>query len=610
MRLIFCLLLLFTVSYSGQLKSQTVNSPDGAIRIDFSLTEQSKRNYPEGTPMYAVSYKGEPFLLPSRLGLDLLGTAEMKSFLKIENVLRSEKRGAWRPLYGERSEYPDNYNEMTVVLKETLSPHRQFKIVFRAYNEGIAFRYEIPAQKGLEKVVVSRELTEFVFPQYTSVWQSYGHEGKYFKVYVNEIQPNCELPLTCVTEKGTFGAIFEAGNSHYPRAYVKSLQSRGTSLGISLRGEAKGSEGMTTAWRAITLAEKPGGLIEQNYLILNLNDSCRLADTSWIKPGTVMREIGLNTEASFKLIDFCARKGIDNILYDGLWYGPDKDIKSYPGTPKPGLDLQAAIRYAKEKGIGVFLYLDKIAVERYADEVFPLYEKWGVKGIKPGFVSTGNQEWQEWIEATVKKAAEYHLMVNIHDAYRPTGFSRTYPNLVTQEGIHGNEQQPNADHDAMLPFTRFTIGAGDYTPGYLRVGLQSTWAHRLALPVLFYSPAQFLFWRERPEAGHDRPELKYWEHIPTVWDDTKAIDGAIGEYIIMARRSGAMWYVGGITNTNARSVVLNCSFLTPGKQYKATIYTDDVLSDDKVTIETKSVSCKDKLTFNLKSSGGFALKIE
>lgn len=163
MRLIFCLLLLFTVSYSGQLKSQTVNSPDGAIRIDFSLTEQSKRNYPEGTPMYAVSYKGEPFLLPSRLGLDLLGTAEMKSFLKIENVLRSEKRGAWRPLYGERSEYPDNYNEMTVVLKETLSPHRQFKIVFRAYNEGIAFRYEIPAQKGLEKVVVSRELTEFVF---------------------------------------------------------------------------------------------------------------------------------------------------------------------------------------------------------------------------------------------------------------------------------------------------------------------------------------------------------------------------------------------------------------------------------------------------------------
>lgn len=181
---------------------------------------------------------------------------------------------------------------------------------------------------------------------------------------------------------------------------------------------------------------------------------------------------------------------------------------------------------------------------------------------------------------------------------------------MTQEGIHGNEQQPNADHDAMLPFTRFTIGAGDYTPGYLRVGLQSTWAHRLALPVLFYSPAQFLFWRERPEAGHDRPELKYWEHIPTVWDDTKVIDGAIGEYIIMARRSGAMWYVGGITNTNARSVVLNCSFLTPGKQYKATIYTDDVLSDDKVTIETKSVSCKDKLTFNLKSSGGFALKIE
>lgn len=609
MKLIY-LLFVIAVTYSWRLMSQTVNSPDGDIRIEFSLVGQSRHNYPEGTPMYAVSYKGKPFLLSSRLGFDVLGTAGIKSFLKVSDVLRTERRSTWKPVYGERGEYPDNYNEMSVVLEETLFPHRKLKIIFRAYNEGIAFRYEIPAQKGFEKVVINRELTEFVFPQYTSVWQSYGHEGKYSKVYVNEIQPNCELPLTCMTANGVYGAIFEAGNSNYPRAYVQSPNRRGTTLGISIRGEAKSANGITTAWRAITLAEKPGGLIENNYLVLNLNDPCQLTDTSWIKPGTVMREIDLNTEASFKLIDFCARKGIDYILYDGLWYGPDKDIKSYPGTPKSGLDLPAAIRYAKEKGIGVFLYLDKIAVERYADELFPLYEKWGVKGIKPGFVSTGNQEWQEWIEGMVKKAAKHHLMVNIHDAYRPTGFSRTYPNLITQEGIHGNEQQPNADHDAMLPFTRFTIGAGDYTPGYLRAGLQSTWAHRLALPILFYSPAQFLFWRERPEARHDRLELKLWENIPTVWDDTKVIDGSVGEYAVIARRSGTTWYVGGITNANARTLVLDCSFLKSGKQYKATIYTDDTLSEDKVDIETRKVSGKDKLTFNLKNSGGFALRIE
>lgn len=609
MRLIY-LLFVIAITQSGQLMSQVLQSPDGNIQIEFSLAEQSRDSYLEGTPMYVVSYKGNPFLLPSRLGFDVLGTAEIKSLLKVTDVLRTERRTSWKPIYGERSEYPDNYNGMTVVLEETLFPHRELRIAFRAYNEGIAFRYEIPIQKGFEKIVINKELTEFVFPQYTSVWQSYGHEGKYSKVYVNEIQPNCELPLTCMTENGVYGAIFEAGNSHYPRAYVQSLNRRSTTLGISIRGEAKSMNSITTAWRAITLADNPGGLIEKNYLVLNLNDSCQLADASWVTPGTVMREIDLNTEASFKLIDFCARKGINNILYDGLWYGPDKDTKSYPGTPKPGLDLFAAIKYAKEKGIGVFLYLDKIAVERYADELFPLYEKWGVKGIKPGFVSVGNQENQEWIEDMVKKAAKYHLMVNIHDAYRPTGFSRTYPNLITQEGIHGNEQQPNADHDAMLPFTRFTIGAGDYTPGYLRTGLQSTWTHRLALPIIFYSPAQFLFWRERPEARHDRPELNFWKYIPTVWDDTKVVDGAIGEYIMIARRSGSSWYVAGITNANTRSLVLDCSFLKNGQQYKATIYTDNVLSEDKVDIETRKVSSKDKLTFNMKSSGGFALKIE
>lgn len=161
-----------------------------------------------------------------------------------------------------------------------------------------------------------------------------------------------------------------------------------------------------------------------------------------------------------------------------------------------------------------------------------------------------------------------------------------------------------------MPFTRFSIGAGDYTPGYLNAGLQGTWTYRLALPILYNSPAQFLFWRERPKARHDRPELKLWEHIPTVWDDTKVIDSAIGEYIMIARRSGSTWYVGGITNANASTLVLDCSFLKSGRHYKATIYTDNIQSSDKVDIENRKVTSRDKLTFNLKESGGFALKIE
>ena len=221
----------------------------------------------------------------------------------------------------------------------------------------------------------------------------------------------------------------------------------------------------------------------------------------------------------------------------------------------------------------------------------------------------GNQEWQEWIESIVAKAAKYNLLVDIHDAYRPNGFSRTYPNLLTQEGIHGNEQVPNADHNTMLPFTRFTIGAGDYTPGYTRKDLQTTFAHRLALPVIYYSPAQFLFWNEKLTDEHKRPELDFWKNIPTVWQDTKFLLGEIGEYAVVARRSGTTWYVGGITNTNARCLQLDCSFLSSDKKYIATIYTDDVEVPGKIKITTRKITLKTKLSFMLQRSGGFSLKI-
>ena len=414
----------------------------------------------------------------------------------------------------------------------------------------------------------------------------------------------------------------EAGNSHYPRAYVEAPYRRENTLRISLRGEAKSVNGITTAWRAITLSSTPGGLIEQNYLLLNLNEPCRIADTSWIKPGTAMRETTISTPEAYKMIDFCSRKGIDYMIFDWGWYGVANSHKSDPsivnvthpstGAPlpgHPGLDLPAVVEYGKEKGVGIFLYVNRQGLERYADKIFPLYQKWGIKGIKPGFVSVGNQEWQEWMEMIVKKAAGYNLLVDIHDAYRPTGLSRTYPNLLTQEGIHGNEQNPNADHDVMLPFTRFTIGAGDYTPGYCRDDLQSTWAHRLALPIVYYSPAQFLFWREKLSECHERPELELWENIPTVWDDTKVLSGEIGEYIIVARRSGKDWYVGGITNTTSRQVELDFSFLQSGRKYKAVFYTDDTKSDDKVTITETRVSFRDKHPLWLKASGGFSMKI-
>lgn len=602
--------------------AQELKSPDGRVAVKFSLRTEdpaTKVKYPGESPFYEVFYDGKVFLQPSHMGFSIAGAAEIKHYFKIDKCSCRENRNVWKPVYGEQETYPDNYNEMRITLKETIYPERTLDIVFRAFNEGVAFRYELPAQKGLENVVVTSENTEFSFPKFASVWESHGHEGKYYKLYPFEIQPGCELPLTCLTKSGIYGAIMEASCFHYPRAYVEAPYKDANVLRIQLRGEAKGRDGLTSCWRVITLSDKPGDLMLHNYLMYNLSRECALEDTDWIKPGTAMRETTISTPESYRMIDFCESMGIDYMIFDWGWYGRADSQVSDPrrvqvsdpitglGKPgHPGLDLPAIIEYGKRHGVGIFLYVNWEACERYADEFLPLYEKWGVKGIKPGFVHVGNQEWQEWTEEFVAKAAKYHLMVDIHDAYRPDGLSRTYPNLVTQEGIHGTEQEPNADHSCMLPYTRFTSGPGDFTPGFGRKALQTTFAHRLALAVIYYSPAQFLFWNEKITEEHSRPELEFWKDLPTTWDRTEFLSGDIGESAVVARRKGDTWYVGGITNTNARTIGVDFGFLGEGR-YTATIYTDNV--DGSVAINRKTVNSATHLDFDLLPSGGFDIKI-
>ena len=545
----------------------TVNSPDEKVKIEFALGgfPDFESRFINDAPYYRVFFQDKPVILPSRLGFGVVGAPTFNNYFEVIDTKTNEQRGSWKPVYGERDEYPDNYNELTVSLQEYIPPKRTIKIVFRAYNEGIAFRYEIPKQEGIPSISITNEMTEFAFAPNTTVWEEHGHEGVYTETLASEIEPDCELPLTVHTENGIYGAIAEAENSHYPRAYVQALRDRKgekfNTLQIQLRGEAKGQGDYSTAWRFITLSDRPGGLLEQNYLILNLNKPNQIKDTSWIKPGTAMRDNTLTTINSEKLIDYAEKMGIDYVIFDWGWYGAAFDDRSDPskvnvtnpsnGRPIPGhtgLDLPEVIKYGKEHGVGIWLYVNRQGLERYMDKIFPIYESWGIKGIKPGFVNVGNQEWQKWIETMVKKAAEHHLLVDIHDAYRPTGFSRTYPNLLTQEGIRGNEHLPTATHDATLPFTRFTIGAGDYTPGYCRPDLKSRWAHKLAMGVIVYSPAQFLFWNEKLDPCHERLELEFWKDIPTTWDDTKVLKGEIGKYAVIARKSGTSWYIGGITN--------------------------------------------------------------
>ena len=383
-----------------------------------------------------------------------------------------------------------------------------------------------------------------------------------------------------------------------------------------------------TPWRVILVAEKPGDLLENNDLILNLNSPCAIENTSWIKPGKVMREMTLSTEGAKQLVDFAVDHNLQYIHFDAGWYGYEYTVESDATTvtvdprrnPKGDLDLREAIEYANSKGIGVFLYVNQRALTGQLDTLLPLFKSWGVSGIKFGFVHVGSHRWTTWLHEAVKKCAKYELMVDIHDEYRPTGFSRTYPNLMTQEGIKGNEEMPDATHNTVLPFTRFIAGAADYTFcyyyrkefGHENRHIQNTAAHQLALPVIYYSPLQWMYWYDTPKDYHGEPELEFWDVIPTTWDDTKVIHGEIGKYISVARRKNDEWFIGSITNTESRNIRLPLDFLDKSKKYEAHIYSDDptVKTRTKVAIKRVEVDSSDILNLKLAPSGGCALWIK
>jgi alpha-glucosidase len=260
----------------------------------------------------------------------------------------------------------------------------------------------------------------------------------------------------------------------------------------------------------------------------------------------------------------------------------------------------------------VWLYVDRRQVSSQRDVLFPLYEKWGVKGVKIGFIDVGTQENIAWINETVRKAAEHHLMLDIHDQYRPTGYTRSYPNLLTVEGVRGNEHFPTAEHDATLPFTRYLGGSADYTVCYFDKRLLNTHAHQLAMMVLSYSPVQSVFWYDKPSFYNGEPEIKWFEQTPTVWDETHVPLGEIGKYAVEARRSGQNWYVGAVADSKGATLQLPMSFLSAGKRYDATIYTDDpsVNTTTHIAIGHRIVTSKDVLDLVMISRGGEAICLE
>lgn len=361
------------------------------------------------------------------------------------------------------------------------------------------------------------------------------------------------------------------------------------------------------------MADRAGDILEHNDLVLNFNPPCELENTSYIKPGTMLRDVTLTTESALAAVDFCAEHRIPYVLFCWKWYMP---VTSHDGDalrPVDKLDLPRAIAYAKEKGIGVWLYVNQHALMKpNIDEVLRTYKSWGVVGIKPGFVEYCTHRWAVWLHDLVRLAAKHELMVNIHDEFRPSGFSRTYPNLVTQEGIRGNEEFPDATHNTVLPFTRMVNGAGDYTICYFDKRLKNTHAHQLALSLIMYSPVESIFWYDTPSRVEDVPELEWFEQLQTTFNDSRVLSGRPGEHITMARRKGDGWWAATITNNNASQQSLDLSFLQPGKTYVANIYTDggeEVKTSTHVRCSRFLVTSSQVMTFRLQARGGAAVRL-
>ncbi len=590
-----------------------ITSPDGKVAVEFRLQGN-------GTPAYTISFNDKPVVLESGLGFEPAFT----NGFKLIAASTDEHAGQWTNWFGERRIVPDNYRELNLDLKQESGP--VMRITFRAYNEGAALRYSFPDPQT-QTITFSGERTEFRFPDNTHGYEAHGTEGEYRRVKTGEIQPFCERPLTLEYAAGMFASLAEAANVAYPRMLLSPLRGVPGALVSALGGRTSNTArqdqrhdptvtltaGAATPWRMFVLGERAGDLLERNHLMLNLNPPGALTDTSWLKPGKVMRDTTLTTTNSKAIIDFAATAGLQYVHLDARWYGSEEVATGDATTARaPNLDIQEIVRYGRDHGVRLLVYVDRRQAEKQRDVLFPLYEKWGIAGVKLGFVNVGPQAETAWISETIQKAAQHHLMVNIHDGYRSTGLSRTWPNLMTVEGIRGNEHMPTAEHNCTLPFTRYVAGIGDYTVCYYTDRIKTTHAHQLAMAVVSFSPLQWIFWYDKPSNYHGEPEVEFFRHVPTVWDDTKVIHGEIGKFAAIARRSGNDWFVGTINNSETRTLKLPLDFLDRGEKYTAHLYSDDdsVATRTKVGIETRVVDWQTTLDVPLKSAGGQAVWIE
>ncbi|MBD3266614.1 alpha-glucosidase, partial [bacterium] len=572
----FFVLILF-ILFAFHAYAATVQSPDGTIKAGFTIDEEKEHRL-----FFRVEYKNHPVIVPSPVGFVLKETPPLGKHLSMQISSPSTVDRTWEPVYGEQATIRNHYVEQILHLKEKEKPFRHVDLIVRVYNEGVAFCYRFPAQDAMQNLVIEKENTAFRFHKDYTAWATYSAQGEYKQVPISKIRQGCERPLTIKMDEDLYIALAEARLVDYARTKFDPLGKGQPGLVTSLASDVEADLPYRTPWRVVMIGESPGRLLENNELILNLNEPCAIKDTSWIKPGKVIREVSLTTAGGKACVDFAEKYNLQYVEYDAGWYGheysDESDATTISVDPKrsPGpLDLHEVIRYAEEKGIGIIVYVNRRALEKQLDEILPLYQNWGIRGVKYGFVRVGSQKWTTWLHEAVRKAADHRLMVDIHDEYRPTGYSRTYPNLMTQEGIRGDEARPTNDLTLTILFTRMLAGAGDNTICYYddRVFKHADHAYQLAKAVCFYSPWQFIFWYDRPAEilKEPIPEIEFFKHVPAAWDETKVLHGAIGEYAVIARRSGNEWFIGCMNAATPRTFDIPLSFLG-NKTYQADRY--------------------------------------
>jgi alpha-glucosidase len=597
-----------------------VKSPDGQIVLNLSDAPTGKTTEAPGNDIhYSVEFRGKRLIDAGVLGLKMQGQPALGPGMRRVNARTSERDETYTIPVGKTSTVRDHYNSTVVDFEDASG--RKLSIEIRVYDDGVAFRYIVPAQPSLSKMRIESELTEFSFakdatlyPLVVDGFQS-SYEDDYQMRPVSGIHHDWLIALPLLAEVPGTGwvAVTEADIENYAGMYLRKAKAR-----FALQAELSplvGKPGIaveadtpvTTPWRVLMIGDEPGRLIESN-IVLNLNPPSKIADTSWIRAGksawdwwsgevapSMPTKPGMNTATMKHYIDFASQSGFAYMLIDAGWAlanrkAPD-DYAAVADITKvdPNVDMPELLSYAKEKHVGIWLWSHWTSVDKYMDQAFPLFEKWGVAGVKIDFMNRDDQQMVAWYRHVAELAAQHHLMLDFHGAFKPDGLRRTWPNVMTREGVMGKEYlkwsaRTSPVHNTTLPFTRMLAGPMDYTPGAFgnvtrgefvprdkEPMAPNTRAHELALYVVLESPLQMV--SDYPEHYAGQHDFEFIKQVPTTWDEVRVIAGRPMENVTIARRSGKDWYVGSITNWDARTVKVPLSFLSDGK-YVAEVYAD------------------------------------